>query len=235
MVQALAPDLIVLTGDYLNLSYVDDPVAHADARRVLAALLSGGEHIAPAGIYAVLGSPPVDRNSASLFDGLPIRLLRDEAVTVDLPAPDSPAGRHKPPRGQGRRLALLGLDCSHDPERDAERLAAVAAKAPPGVFRVLLYHSPELMLVAPRFDINLYLCGHTHGGQVRLPLYGAMITSSKLGKQFEVGHYCLEGTHLYISRGIGLEGMGAPRVRFLCSPEITLFSLNGVGGRDRTL
>lgn len=210
LVQEIAPDLILLTGDYLNLSYVDDSGTRADARRLLAALSFGEERLAPGGVYAVLGSPTVDRNSASLFEGLPIRLLRDEVVTVDL--------------GPGRRLALLGLDCSHNLEHDAERLAAVAARAPPDAFRVLLYHSPELMPMAPQFDIKLYLCGHTHGGQVRLPLYGALVTSSKLGKRFEMGHYHLDGTHLYVSRGVGLEGMSAPRVRFLCPPEITLFS-----------
>jgi uncharacterized protein len=211
-VRALAPDLIVLTGDYVNLSYVDDPVAHADARRLLAAL---AELVGPGRTYAVLGSPPVDRNSVPLFDGLPIRLLRGEVATVDL--------------GAGRRLAILGLDCSHDPDADARRLAEVAAQAPPGIFRVLLYHSPELAPAASELDINLYLCGHTHGGQVRLPLYGALITSSKLGKRFEMGHYRVGRTDLYVSRGVGLEGMAAPRVRFLAPPEIALFSLNGRG------
>jgi predicted MPP superfamily phosphohydrolase len=223
MVRAVAPDLIVLTGDYLNLSYVDDPVAHADARRVLAALSSDGETAIRGGVYAVLGSPLVDRNSASLFDGLPIHLLRDEVATIDWPAPTSPCGSE----GQVRRLALIGLDCSHDPERDAERLASVVEQVPRHAFRVLLYHSPELMPIAPGFDVNLYLCGHTHGGQVRLPLYGALLTSSKLGKRFEMGYYRLEDTHLYVSRGLGLEGLGAPRVRFLCPPEITLVSIQG--------
>jgi predicted MPP superfamily phosphohydrolase len=217
MVQELNPDLILLTGDYLNLSCVDDEVAHAEARRVLTSLFPDGDDPGPP-VYAVLGSPPVDRNSASLFDDLPVCLLRDEAVTLDL--------------GHGRHLALLGLDCSHDPDHDAKRLATVAAEAPPDAYRVLLYHSPELMPVAPQFDINLYLCGHTHGGQVRLPIYGAVATSSKLGKQFEMGYYRLDDTHLYVSRGIGLEGLGAPRVRFLCPPEIALVSLNGVGDRD---
>ena len=217
IVRRLAPDLILLTGDYLNLSYTDDPVAHAEARRLLTALSSSAGRLAPGGVYAVLGSPPVDRNSAPLFDGLPIRLLRDEVVTVNL--------------GQGRRLALLGLDCSHDPARDAQRLAALAAQAPPDTFRLLLYHSPELTPVAPEFGINLYLCGHTHGGQVRLPFYGALITSSRLGKRFEMGYYRLEDTHLYVSRGVGLEGMSAPRVRFLCPPEVTLLSLDGGGVR----
>jgi len=242
MVREIAPDVILLTGDYLNLSYVDDPIAHAHARRVLAALSSDTENR----VYAVLGSPPVDRSSASLFDGLPIRLLRDEVVTIELPvasgAPPtqvvrSQGGVAKSGQGNGRsqrnpgskprRLALLGLDCSHDPEQDAARLAAVVAQAPSDALRVLLYHSPELMPVAPNLDVDLYLCGHTHGGQVRLPFYGALLTSSKLGKRFDMGHYRSQGTHLYVSRGVGLEGLGAPRVRFLCPPEITLVSIQG--------
>jgi predicted MPP superfamily phosphohydrolase len=92
---------------------------------------------------------------------------------------------------------------------------------------VLLYHSPELIPFASKLGIDLYLCGHTHGGQVRLPFYGAVLTSSELGKQYDMGYYRLRDTHLYVSRGIGMEGMGAPRVRFLCPPEITLFSIQG--------
>jgi predicted MPP superfamily phosphohydrolase len=222
MVRSVAPDLILLTGDYVNLSYVDDPIAHADARRLLGALSSNGNSV-----YAVLGSPPVDRNSLPLFEGLPIRVLRDEAVTIDLPVhSNSPRGASE----QRRRLVLVGLDCSHDPASDAERLATVVAHAPPDDCRVLLYHSPELMPVAPEFGINLYLCGHTHGGQVRLPFYGAVVTASTLGKRFEMGYYRLQDTHLYVSRGIGFEGMGAPRVRFLCPPEITLVSMRRMEG-----
>ena len=218
MVREVAADIVVLTGDYINLSCVDDPIAHADARRVLAAIAeaaAGAHPASPVNMYAVLGSPPVDRNSTPLFDGLPIRLLRDEVVTLDV--------------GQGRQLALLGLDCTHDPGFDGQQLARVAGQAPEGLFRVLLYHSPELMPVAPRLGMDLYLCGHTHGGQVRLPLYGAIITSSIMGKRYEMGYYQEGRTHLYVSRGVGLEGMSAPRVRFLCPPEITLFSLGAIG------
>jgi predicted MPP superfamily phosphohydrolase len=218
LVRAAAPDLIVLTGDYVSLSCVDDPVAHVHARRLLAALS------APAGVFAVLGSPPVDRNSSRLFDGLSIRLLRDEVAIVQ---PGS-AGRDSAHGAPGRPLALVGLDCTHQPDLDGARLAEIASRAPCGVFRVLLYHSPELALVAPEVGVDLYLCGHTHGGQVRLPLVGALITSSQLGKRFEMGHHRIGRTRLYVSRGIGLEGMGAPRVRFLCPPEMTLFTLSGV-------
>ena len=207
LVWEIAPDMIVLTGDYVSLSNVDDPIAHEHSRQVLSALS------APLGVFAVLGSPPVDRNSAPNFEGLPITLLRDEVAIVNL--------------GGGRQMALLGLDCSHDQETDAGQLEALVIQAPAGAYRVLLYHSPDLMPVAPQFDIDLYLCGHTHGGQVRLPRYGALITSSQLGKQYEMGHYRTNDTHLYVSRGVGMEGMGAPRIRFLCPPEIVLVSFAG--------
>jgi predicted MPP superfamily phosphohydrolase len=230
MVREIAPDLILLTGDYVNLSYVDDPIAHADARRVLAALSSDGESLAPGGVYAVLGSPPVDRESASLFDGLAIRLLRDEVEIIDLPALPNVQQRADV---RGSRLALIGLDCSHNSERDAQRLAAVSTQIPYDVVQVLLYHSPELIPFASELGIDLYLCGHTHGGQVRFPVYGAILTSSELGKQYDMGYYRSGDTHLYVSRGIGMEGLGAPRVRFLCPPEITLFSMQGPKDRQK--
>ncbi|MHB8875845.1 MAG: metallophosphoesterase [Myxococcaceae bacterium] len=95
-------------------------------------------------------------------------------------------------------------------------------------FKVLAYHTPDLVEeLAPRPD--LYLAGHTHGGQVRVPLYGAVITLSKFDKRYEMGRYEVEGTTLYVNRGVGFEGGGAPRVRFLCRPEVAVIDLVGTG------
>ncbi len=210
LIQEAQPDVIVITGDYLNLSYVNEPTARKEVRALLKKI-----H-APYGVYATLGSPPVDPRSTtpSLFDGLDhIRLLRDEVAVLDL--------------GDGRTLSLLGMDCEHDLDIDAEAFKNLVALAPPDSMRVLLYHSPELMPVVQRYPVDLYLCGHTHGGQVRLPGYGALLTSSALGKQYEMGPYVEQDTTLYISRGIGLEGLSAPRIRLLCPPEIILFTLQG--------
>lgn len=211
-IEALAPDLIVITGDYLNLSYVDDPLARAEVRKLLEKLA------APYGVYAILGSPPVDPRATtpSLFDGLNIRLLRDEAAVIRLP--------------DGRTLSLLGVDCDHHPETDGRAFQELVAQVPPDSLKVLLYHSPELMPLVQQYPVHLYLCGHTHGGQMRLPLYGAVITSSALGKQYEMGRYTGQQTTLYISRGIGLEGLSAPRMRLLCPPEMILFTLTGHNG-----
>ncbi|MBE2223456.1 MAG: hypothetical protein IAF02_18090, partial [Anaerolineae bacterium] len=54
------------------------------------------------------------------------------------------------------------------------------------------------------------------------------LTSSQLGRRFVMGHYQIGSTHLYISRGIGLEGLSAPRLRFLCPPEMTLVTIKAV-------
>jgi len=78
---------------------------------------------------------------------------------------------------------------------------------------------------AVELGVNLYLCGHTHGGQISLPLYGALATSSKYGKRYEAGLYQQQHTRLYVSRGLGVEGMGAPRARFCSPPEVILWTL----------
>jgi predicted MPP superfamily phosphohydrolase len=91
----------------------------------------------------------------------------------------------------------------------------------------LLYHTPDLIETASELGVDLYLAGHTHGGQVRLPWLGAIFTASRYGKRYEMGSYRVGRTQLYVSRGIGMEGLGTPRVRFLCPPEIVELELGG--------
>jgi predicted MPP superfamily phosphohydrolase len=92
---------------------------------------------------------------------------------------------------------------------------------------ILLYHSPDLAPLACQKGIDLQLSGHTHGGQVRLPFYGAIFAGSLYGKRFESGRYQLADMTLYVTRGIGMEGAAAPRVRFLCPPEISVWEIHG--------
>jgi predicted MPP superfamily phosphohydrolase len=74
--------------------------------------------------------------------------------------------------------------------------------------------------------MGLFLAGHVHGGQVALPYYGALLTLSKFGKRFERGLYPdADGFPMYVSRGIGMEGGRAPRVRFCARPEVALIEL----------
>jgi uncharacterized protein len=97
---------------------------------------------------------------------------------------------------------------------------------PPGAFTILLYHTPdEILDVAATHRVDLYCAGHTHGGQVALPFYGALVTLSKFYKKYERGLHREGSTWLYVTRGIGMEGGPAPRVRFLARPEVTVIEL----------
>ena len=102
------------------------------------------------------------------------------------------------------------------------------AGIPPDAYTLLLYHTPDLIEAAAAEGVDLYLAGHTHGGQVRLPFYGAIVTFSYYGKAYEMGRYTVDQTTLYVTRGVGMEGLGLPRLRFLCPPEIVLINLGGV-------
>jgi len=206
-VAALAPDLILLTGDYLNLSSVYDPAAQAGAREVLAQL-----H-APLGVYAVTGSPVVDVVGIvpKIFSGLDIHWLDDETSIVQ-------HGEYT--------LCLLGVRTTYDEDRDAAALQRLTQTVPHDAVSLLLYHTPDLMPVAAQLGIQLYFCGHTHGGQLRLPFYGALATSSRWGKKYEMGLYHEGNSTLYVNRGLGMEGLGAPRARFLATPEIVLWTMN---------
>ena len=208
LIEDLQPDLILFSGDILNLSYLEDPVAFEHARQILAGWR------APGGVFVVSGSPAVDLEELfpRLIEGLPLRWLRNERVRVDI---------------RGQSLDLIGLVCSHKPFIDGPLLESLVEPRS-GRFTILLYHTPDLAPHADRTGaVDLQLSGHTHAGQVRLPGFGALYAGLLYGKRFEAGRYALKNMILYTSRGIGLEGKGAPRVRFLTPPEIILWELKG--------
>jgi predicted MPP superfamily phosphohydrolase len=120
----------------------------------------------------------------------------------------------------GSELWLAGL-----PYGDEAKLEHVIATIPPGAISVLLFHTPDEIEHASTLGIDLYLAGHTHGGQFALPWYGALITYSKFDKRFEAGRYQVGSTTLYVNRGIGMEGGHAPRIRFFARPEVTVIDL----------
>lgn len=207
-IERLKPDLILFSGDVLNLSYVEDPQSWEAARQIMS------QWRAPGGVYVVTGSTAVDLSHVfpKLVDGLPLRWLQDEIAEVEV------CGQH---------IDIAGLTCTHKPFLDAPRLNTLLEGKPPR-FTILLYHTPDLAPNAARTGaVDLQLSGHTHGGQVRLPLFGALFAASLYGKRFEAGRYNLDGMTLYVSRGIGMEGKAAPRVRFLCPPEIILWEVDG--------
>lgn len=210
VIRELAPDIIIFTGDFVNLSNTHDPQSEADIRQII------GEWRAPLGVYCVSGTPLVEplHRVETFVRGLDnLTFLPDCWTTVATPA---------------GTLHILGMVVTHDMEVDRAKLRRMMAQSPqtPGL-KLLNFHPPDIAPEADELGIDLYLCGHTHGGQIRLPIVGALFSSSHLGNRFIMGRYELGTTTLYTARGVGLEGLGAPRARFLCPPEIVLWEITG--------
>ena len=193
-VAELAPDAVLLGGDYLN---VEDRGSLEMLETEVRALAG----VAPT--YAVMGNVDAYHECAReilLRSG--VRLLEGEAVEL---------------QGGVRVFGAGYLDAA----------ALDRAGAGPAGLDICLTHAPGTIPEAAERGFDLYLCGHTHGGQVRLPLWGALITLSVHGKRFECGRYDVGGMVAYVTRGVGLEGGRlAPRVRFLCPPEIVLVEVS---------
>ena len=208
LVNDLEPDLILMTGDYLNISYLYDEQSRQDFRNWASQLR------ARYGIYAAWGNTDLPAWRDELFKGLDVTIVEDEITALHI---------------NGQDIHLLGMDIHHHfIDTDRRALQSLAQRLPQDGLNILLYHTPDLMPEAVATDkIDLYLAGHTHGGQIRLPVYGAVVTASIYGKQYEAGPYEEGRTALYVNRGLGFEGGSAPRIRFFCPPEITVFTLSG--------
>ena len=157
--------------------------------------------------YAIAGNFVYFHDSRPEFENTGVTLLENSSLQLEI---------------KGIPIEIMGVSWG-----DIADFKRLAAGRDPGRYSILLYHSPDLMPEAVQAGIDLYLSGHTHGGQVRLPWYGALVTLSKYGKKYEAGLYREGKTRLYVARGTGLEGWFAPRVRFLCRPEIAVHRLGG--------
>ena len=109
----------------------------------------------------------------------------------------------------GGRIRLMGLD------RPMGRL-----RPEPGIFNLVLMHYPAWADRLP-FKAELLLAGHTHGGQVRVPFYGALVTPRESGG-YELGAFETPAGPLYVNPGIGTLFM---EVRINCRPELTVFEV----------
>jgi len=155
------------------------------------------------GKFAVKGNWDVDFwNRADLFQGTGFIELNRTMESVEK---------------NGEQLILSGI-AAHTPVE--------GMVMPEDKFTIFLSHYPDFIESIAPVRVDLYLAGHTHGGQVALPFYGALITFSKFGKKYEAGKYKVNDTILYVNRGIGMEGGYAPRVRFFARPEITVFKIS---------
>ena len=97
-------------------------------------------------------------------------------------------------------------------------------------FTILFGHAPDYALQMVDQPIDLCLAGHTHGGQVRLPWYGALVIDSKVPKDWSKGFRRIGIPYLNVSAGAGSNRFeGLPPIRFNCPTEMTLIELVPIG------
>ena len=189
------PDLILLTGDFIDYTTTDVAPLLEQLRRLEA----------PLGVYGVLGNHDYDLGGAfleGLKEGLErsgVTLLVNEGISLR------------------DDLFLAGTDDLWGGRPD---LAQTLAERPNDQACLLMIHIPDLLPVVPK-DVDLTLCGHTHGGQVKLPLYGAVMTASRYGRRFVEGWF-QDPVTAFVSRGLGF---GIMPVRFLSRAEVAVLEL----------
>lgn len=212
-INGLGPDLIVFTGDYAAGPFSDPEPAIEAARAFLQALRRPR-----LGIVCVPGHSESESLRARIFAGLDVAYLRNEEVEL---APFDEM-REVRLRIFGARTLHQGFD-----------LASFEVRREPGLATVFVSHEPD---VAWRIDgrgVDLHLCGHTHGGQIVVPLLGPPMTLSQLPKRFARGLHEFGDHWMNVNPGLGMEGNHAPRIRFLCPPQIDVLELRGGGERRK--
>ena len=202
-------DLCVITGDLLGRRAGIEAL-----RRVL------GSFKPRLGVFAVLGNGdyklkiPV-HELASDLERSGIGLLMNSHVTLS---------------SNGEELHVIGVD---DPFRALDELDGAMSGLRKDGLKLLLAHSPDILMKVADEPVDLVLAGHTHGGQVRLPFMRALWLHSRYHLDICNGYFSpqalsrilerdMAGVHLYVSRGLGSSGISA---RFMCAPEMVLITL----------
>ena len=235
---ALKPDLFVFTGDLLD-----------DQRRLDWLPETLGRLTAPWGQYYILGNHDWYLDAEAIrreFSHLGWIDVAGQCVSL-VPSPPSSGGQSAlNPESNGRVFSTE----YRVPPRETIEIPAISPRssalsvqpplllcgdetpwmgtrpdvrhAPADAFRILLSHSPDSITWARQHGIDLMLAGHTHGGQIRLPILGPVYSPSRFGCRFASGVFWLEPTLLCVSRGIS----GKEPIRYNCPPEVTKLVLN---------
>jgi hypothetical protein len=212
-INALEPELIVFSGDYAAGPFRDPEPAIAAARQFL------GELRRPRlGIVCVPGHAESERVRERIFAGLDVVYLANREVELELDPPGTP---------DARRLRIFGTRTLHE----GFSVEALAPRAEPGLLNVVLAHEPDVAWDLLDKQVDLLLCGHTHGGQLVVPFFGAPMTLSRLPRRFARGLHEFGALLVNVNPGLGMEGNFAPRIRLFCPPQIDLLVLRGGGVR----
>lgn len=192
-VNQLEPDLVCLLGDYV--------FTQAESMNALVPVLA--RLTANHGVYAILGNHDLWTNAEMVRSGLEqegIKVLINQSVALNI---------------GDESLVMAGLDDAWSGEPD---LLLALSDAPQNAPVILMLHEPDFAdEMARHAGVALQLSGHSHGGQVRMPFYGAPFLP-RFARKYDQGLYRVGNMWLYVTRGVGVIG---PPGRFNCRPEIT--------------
>jgi predicted MPP superfamily phosphohydrolase len=198
LLKNLECDLCVMTGDFhLGRFYLLDETVRI-TRKIIESIR------APLGIWGVLGNhDPIEL--VPELETMGCRMLVNESGII-----------HK----NGSSFGLVGIDDSH--YFKLHDLDTATQSLPSGLFRLLLSHSPDTYEIAAKTGIDYMVCGHTHGGQVRLGSGLPVYANARCPRPLVSGKWQYGGLKGYTSKGVG---SSAVPVRFFCRPEITIHQL----------
>ena len=195
---ARAPDVHLLLGDFLDASQPwRRRIAPERVAKELARLR------APLGTVAVIGNHDWLNSGSRIWRALEaegVTVLEDRAVEL----------------ANGLWVAGLG-DMRHRLPNVAKALREIPEDAP----AIVLTHDPDMFPEVPE-RVSLTLAGHTHGGQVAIPLLRRPLMPSFYGERYARGHIVEHGRHLLVSSGLGTSGLP---IRFLAPPEVLILAL----------
>lgn len=213
------PDVIVLLGDYVSQGQTRQPSPLRPLRMPInevADNLAGLK--AKYGVFAVLGNHDGwygDDQIATELTRLGYRVLQNEIAVI---------------QQNGKSLRLLGLKdhLQLDSWRQFDMtVRSVVNSYPKDGQIVVLEHSPDILYILNYWkhlnpDLKLMLAGHTHGGQVWLPIVGPPLVPSSVGQRYAQGHVEEEGVHMFVTSGVGTSLLP---FRFMVPPEIALVTI----------
>lgn len=209
------PDVIVLLGDYISQQYFDRDQLKMPVKTV-AENLRGLR--AKYGVFAVLGNHDVNYNDREIYDALKqtgIRVMENEVEFIEK---------------DGKKLKIIGLK-DHLKIKDwyifSDEVTNLVNTGEQTESILVLEHAPDVLAIfetSPylKENIDLLLAGHTHGGQVWLPIIGSPIVPSGYGQKYAFGHIREKDMDMFVTTGIGESILP---IRFLVPPEIAVIEV----------
>ncbi|MFD2443333.1 metallophosphoesterase [Bacillus sp. CGMCC 1.16607] len=200
-INQLQPDVIFFTGDLM-----DAPNQYPYAEEIIP-LLKNLQ--APFGKYAIYGNHDHGGYGSDIYknimDQSEFTLLLNQSEQISMV--------------DKSRIHIIGLD---DAMLGKPNFSKAFHQIPSNEYKILLSHAPDLADEAVKYNVQIQLSGHSHGGQIKIPFVGALITPP-FAKKYVEGFYEIENLLLYVNRGIGTTRLP---FRFLSKPEITMFTLS---------